>query len=208
MAAPFTLTCKARLRRPSRCWAHTMIGKESLGIDWRRLYRAQGAVSGAMFAANIDSWSEFLGRAPREEEFEPLAWSSYRAGKALSAPDVGTGLHTLRVLTRQILALWREFDVLLTPTTITPAPAVGHLDPVHVEPREFHHRQGRAFNFTPPYNMTGQPSLSLPLGMFSDGLPIGMMFTARYADEATLFRLAAQLEQARPWADRHPPIWG
>ena len=64
------------------------------------------------------------------------------------------------------------------------------------------------FNFTPPYNVTGQPSLSLPLGMSRDGLPIGMMFTARYSDEATLFRLAAQLEQARPWSDRHPPTSG
>ena len=109
---------------------------------------------------------------------------------------------------RQILALWRDFDVLLTPVTITPAPPIGHLDPISVEPREFHRRQGRVFNFTPPYNVTGQPSLSLPLGMSRDGLPIGMMFTARYSDEATLFRLAAQLEQARPWSDRHPPTSG
>ncbi len=186
---------------------HTMIDKTSLGIDWRTLYRAQGAVSGAMFAANIDSWAEVVGHAPREEELEPLAWAAYRAGKQRTATDVGEGLRTLRLLKRQILALWRDFDVLLTPVTITPAPSVGHLDPVNVEPREFNKRQGRAFNFTPPYNMTGQPSLSLPLGISPDGLPIGMMFTARYADEATLFRLAAQLEEARPWSDRHPPIW-
>ena len=56
--------------------------------------------------------------------------------------------------------------------------------------------------------MTGQPSIWLPLGLSSDGMPIGMMFTARYADEATLFRLAAQLEQARPWSGRYPPNWG
>ena len=64
------------------------------------------------------------------------------------------------------------------------------------------------FGYTPPFNMTGQPSLSLPLGMSSDKMPIGMMFTSRYSDEATLFRLAAQLEQARPWHDRRPMVWG
>lgn len=187
---------------------HRLIEKPSLGIDWKAFYRAQMAVSGAMFAAEIDRWSERLGRPPEENELEPLAWAAYRAGKSVAASEVGAGLATLRVMARQILALWHDFEVLLTPVTITPAPRIGHLDPVHVEPREFHRRQGRVFNFTPPYNVTGQPSLSLPLGMSRDGLPIGMMFTARYADEATLLRLAAQLEQAQPWADRHPPVWG
>jgi amidase len=55
--------------------------------------------------------------------------------------------------------------------------------------------------------MTGQPAISLPLAQSQSGLPIGMMFAARYGDEATLFRLAAQLEKERPWADRHPPLW-
>jgi amidase len=67
------------------------------------------------------------------------------------------------------------------------------------------------FGYTPPYNMTGQPSLSLPMGTSHDGLPIGMMFTARIADEATLYRLAAQIEQAQPWqpwANAKPQVWG
>ncbi|MBN9591589.1 MAG: amidase, partial [Alphaproteobacteria bacterium] len=112
------------------------------------------------------------------------------------------------LMSRQIIGLWRDFDVLLTPVTITPAPPIGHLDPVHVEPREFNRRQARVFGYTPPFNITGQPSMSLPLGWSADNLPIGMMFTTRYSDEATLFRLAAQLEQARPWREKRPPIWG
>ena len=187
---------------------HTLIEKESLGVDWRELYRAQFAVSGAVFVATIDRWGQILGHAPEEGELEPLAWAAYRSGKAVPAAEFGAGLGTIRVISRRLLALWREFDVLLTPTTITPAPPIGHLDPINIEPREFHRRQGRAFNFTPPWNMTGQPAISLPLGTSDDGLPIGMMFTARLADEATLFRLSAQVEDARPWFDRHPPIWG
>jgi amidase len=98
--------------------------------------------------------------------------------------------------------------VLLSPVTITPAPPIGHLDPLIVEPREFNKRLARVFGYTPPFNMTGQPSMSVPLGMSGDGLPIGMMFTGRMSDEATLYRLAAQLEQARPWIERRPQVWG
>ncbi|MDP2012515.1 MAG: amidase family protein, partial [Phenylobacterium sp.] len=69
-------------------------------------------------------------------------------------------------------------------------------------------RQGQVFPFTPPMNFSGQPSISLPLEMDSSGLPIGMMFSSRYADEATLFRLAAQLEKEAPWKGRRPAVWG
>jgi amidase len=187
---------------------HNTIEHRSFGIDWFALYRAQACVSGGMFAASIDDWSRVLGREPAEDDLEPLAWASYRAGKKLSGEQVAAGLQTLRLLTRKILQAWREFDVLLTPVTLTPAPPIGLLDPLTVAPREFNRRQGRVFGYTPTFNMTGQPSLSLPLGMSAGGLPIGMMFTARYGDEATLFRLAAQLEEARPWRDRKPPVWG
>jgi amidase len=161
-----------------------------------------------MFAASIDELKQMLGREPEENEMEPLAWASYRAGSRLTAAQAGWGMQTLRHIGREILAKWRDFDVLLSPVTITPAPPIGHLDPVNVEPREFNKRQGRVFGYTPPFNMTGQPSMSVPLGMSSDRLPIGMMFTGRYSDESTLYRLAAQLEQARPWIDRRPQVWG
>ena len=98
-------------------------------------------------------------------------------------------------------------DVFLTPVMGTPPPKVGHLDPVNLAPREVGKRQARVFPFTPPFNFTGQPAISLPLAWSEDGLPIGMQFAGRYADEATLFRLAAQLEQARPWIDRKPVVW-
>jgi amidase len=78
---------------------------------------------------------------------------------------------------------------------------------VAVPPAEFPRRNGEVFPFAAPFNFTGQPSISLPLGMSKSGLPIGMMLSARYADEATLFRLAGQLEQTQPWAARKPAVW-
>ncbi len=131
----------------------------------------------------------------------------YRAAKKITGQDVGWGLQTIRRIARQALGLYRDFDVLLQPVQITPAPPIGFLDPMTVRAREFNRRQGQTFGITPLANLTGQPSMSMPLGMSTDKLPIGMMFMGRYGDEATLFRLAAQLEQAKPWIDRKPPIW-
>ncbi|TMQ10780.1 MAG: hypothetical protein E6J91_25245 [Deltaproteobacteria bacterium] len=91
-----------------------------------------------------------------------------------------------------------------------PGPRAVLADPRPVpgtELRTFDKRTAASFPFTAPFNMTGQPAITLPLAQSRSGLPIGMMFVARYGDEATLFRLAAQLEKARPWADRHPAIW-
>ena len=190
---------------------HTMIEKAKFDVDWKKLYRAQGAVSGAMFASGIDTWTQALGREPGEADLEPLAMASYRASRKLTASQIGEGLHNMRTGCRQVLALWRDFDILLSPVTLAPPPKIGHLDPVNVEPREFNRRQSFIFGYTPPFNMTGQPSLSLPLGMSADGLPIGMMFTARLGDEAMLYRLAAQIEAAKPWqpwADHKPKVWG
>ena len=81
----------------------------------------------------------------------------------------------------------------------------GQIDPG--PPREIGKRQVALYPFAALFNFTGQPSLSLPLGMSAQGLPIGMMFTGRYADEATLYRLAGQLEKEMPWAQRRPQVW-
>ena len=109
---------------------------------------------------------------------------------------------------RRTLAFFEDIDVYLSPVLGTPVPEIGFIDPVNLEPKEVNRRQGRTFPYTPPFNFSGQPSMSLPIEVDAAGLPIGMMFTARYADEATLFRLAAQLEKEAPWKGRRPQVWG
>jgi len=89
-----------------------------------------------------------------------------------------------------------------------PPPRHEFLDTLTDDLRAFDKAQSQTFPFTPPFNFTGQPSMSLPLHMSERGLPIGMMFTARYADEAMLFRLAGQLEKELPWKNRKPPVFG
>ncbi|MCP4005944.1 MAG: amidase [bacterium] len=180
--------------------------ERGLGVDYRELYRAQSAVAAANAAANLKEMSERVGREPEPDELEPLTWAGIRAGQKLSGEVVMAGWRKLRELNREVLSLFEDVDVFLSPVMGTPPPQIGHIDPVNLKPREVSRRQATVFPFTPPFNFTGQPAMSVPLFESSDGLPLGMQFASRYADEATLFRLAAQLEQAQPWIGRKPQV--
>ena len=182
------------------------VRERAIEIDWRLLYKAQSIVSAANFAAGIKRWIEIKGRDPGAD-IEGLARRAYEAGKAMSGELALWGWQQLRLMNRQIMAQFEGFDVFLSPVMITPAPRVDYLDTLMEDLKEFDRRQASTFGFTPPFNMTGQPSLSLPLWQSQDNLPIAMMFTGRYGDEGTLFRLAGQLEKELPWKNRKPPLW-
>jgi amidase len=182
--------------------------ERGLGIDYRALYASRGPAAAANFAAGMARLIEQIGREPEPDELEPLTWASLKAGRRQTGADVMRSLQDTRMLAREVVAFFDDIDVYLSPVLGTPIPEIGHIDPVNLEPREVNRRQGRVFPFTPPFNFTGQPSMSLPLEVDANGLPIGMMFTAKYADEATLFRLAAQLEKEAPWKGRRPQVWG
>ena len=182
--------------------------EQGMGIDYRALYTARGPVSGANFAAMMGRLIDEIGREPEPHELEPLTWAALKGGRKVTGEQALRGMQELRMLNRQTLTFFNDWDIYLSPVLGTPVPEVGFIDPVALEPRELNRRQGQVFPFTPPSNFSGQPSLSLPLEMSANGLPVGMMFTARYADEATLFRLAAQLEKEAPWQGRRPQIWG
>ncbi len=182
------------------------VAEKGLGIDYRSTYRAQAVVSASNFAAGMRRWIEKLGREPGEDEIEGLARRGWLAGQALTGEQAMWAWQQLRLSNRQILANFEEFDVYLTPVLGTVPPPHEFLDTLTDDLRAFDKAQSKTFPFTPPFNFTGQPSMSLPLHM-SEGLPVAMMFTGRYADEATLFRLAGQLEKELPWKDRRPKVW-
>jgi len=99
-----------------------------------------------------------------------------------------------------------DYDVWLTPTLGEPPLPLGSFDSPPEHPMAGMARAVQFVPFTPVCNMTGQPAMSVPLYWNDQGLPIGTHFVGRFGDEATLFRLAAQLEAARPWAQRRPPV--
>jgi len=179
----------------------------ALRVDWLALYLAARTMLAANFAAELKGVIARVGREPGDGELGPLARRNYEAGKLVSGADAFAAAQRVRALCWQLLEQFVDLDVFVTPVLGTPPPLTDDLDPVAGDLKTFDHRTAASFPFTAPFNMTGQPAISLPLAQSRSGLPIGMMFTARYGDEATLFRLAGQLEKARPWAERHPPIW-
>jgi amidase len=177
-------------------------------------------------AADIDYFARILGRRPKPNELELATRGLARVAQAMTAVDLSNAVRTLRAQGRMVGRFMEHYDVFLSPTLAKPPVPLQSLAPTASEARglrtlltlpiaKAYLRSGglektalKVYEFvdtTPIANVTGAPAISLPLA-WSDGLPLGMMFTARFADEATLFRLAAQLESAAPWFDRRPGI--
>jgi len=157
----------------------------------------------------ITLWYAMATLAPiaPEQEAELLPLTRYLRGRGLQlkAVDLLFAQAYLQALMRPALSILNRYDAILHPTLATPPVPVGYFD--EVDPAENFERQKRFTPWTALYNLSGQPAVSLPLHWNEAGLPIGVMLAGRIGDEATLISLSAQLEAARPWRDRHPPIW-
>ena len=149
-----------------------------------------------------------LSAAPpgREDRLRPLTrWLSAR-GHAVSGPEFGLAIARLRQHAAAALAALAAYDIVLTPTLARPPALVGELRDDADPARDF--AAQKAFTpWTSAWNVTGMPAVSLPLHRTDDGLPVGVMLAARPAEEELLLSVAAQVEQAAPWVDRHPPGW-
>jgi amidase len=149
-----------------------------------------------------------LGRELGPDDVEPLTWALAEEGGTRSAVDYLDAVAAHQTMTRMIAA-WYEsgFDLLLTPTMGEPPVPLGTFDDSGPDPLEAIRRARLYVTFTALLNGTGQPAISLPLYWSEEGLPIGVQLVAPYGREDLLIRIAAQLEQARPWADRRPPVF-
>jgi amidase len=156
-------------------------------------------------AANIRLRARALGRELDRSGFEWVTWAMVELASRISGPDYVQMLNRLHGISREIAVFFETYDVLLTPTLAEPPVRLGVLDMMSEDLEAYNERLWRFTPFTYPFNVTGQPAMSVPLAWNEQELPIGVHFVGRYGDEAGLLRLAAQLEQARPWADRRPP---
>jgi amidase len=149
-----------------------------------------------------------LGRPLRRDELEETTWELVEHGRRFSAIDVFRAVGELSAAARSIAPFFQKYDAWLTPTLARPPEMLDVLNRSQGGSAEAWWRFDCVFNaFNPMANITGQPAMSVPLYWTPSGLPVGSLITGRYGDEAALFRLAAQLEQARPWAGRVPPVF-
>ena len=161
---------------------------------------------GLVFAANtMANASRTTGGAlPSRELLEPLTYALAERGQRLGAAQFILALHGLHRQSRRIAPFFESHDLWLTPTLAQPPQAVGHFDIGSSDVDLWLSQLDAFLPFTYPFNVTGQPAMSVPLFISGAGLPIGCQFAARYGDETTLFQLAGQLEQARPWFHGRP----
>jgi len=155
----------------------------------------------------LDYWSRRTGQPIRPDSVEPNTWALAEMGRAVSATQYLATVDWLHGYTRRMAGWWADgFDLLVTPTLGAPPPRLGELTPTRDEPLSAMERVAALIPFTPAFNITGQPAISLPLASSAEGLPVGVQLVAAYGREDVLIRVAAQLEQERPWAARRPPV--
>ncbi len=173
-------------------------------IDYKAYTAAFGTIIAVQTLAALRDREAQLGRLCTPEDVEPVTWLIAQSGKKIDGLAFASAETTLDVAARQSAEFFKTWDLLLSPTLAQAPVALGKLG---LSPRNFaqYAADVTAFSpFTSLANVTGQPSISLPTGLSSEGLPLGVMFTGGFADEATLLSLARQLEQAMPWAARRP----
>jgi amidase len=146
------------------------------------------------------------GREPTEELVEPLSWAMWNAVRERSALDYLLGRTQLSAVSRGIIALWETYDAILSPALAARPVRIGEIDGCSDDPWDDFKRSSQFTPYAAIYNVTGQPAITLPLFQGDDGLPTAIQLGGRPAGEAQLLSLAAQLEAARPWADRRPEL--
>ncbi len=197
-------------------------------VDRERFNRSFLTVVAGELHAELVEAAALLGKSVSRSDVEYTTWALHLLGGSLSAGTFAEAEHYLRKASRPIGRFFEDFDALVTPTMAVPPFPIGALQPPPGE-RVLLKLLGalRAGNvlklmgaiersadnifdaipYAPLFNITGQPAMSVPLYWSPSNLPIGIQVVGRYGDEATLFRLAGQLEKARPWRDRHPPLF-
>ena len=202
-------------------YARKRFGAEPLGLSDRpsAIKKSAPEVDAAMInqafmnifsaggtGAFIDGMAMLTGATPTQDQFEPLTWALYEMSKGIKATDYLLALTYLQQVSRTIAGFMTDYDLWLTPTLSKPPAPLGWLESPPDDPTLALRRAAEYVPFTPVCNFTGQPAMSVPLVWNREGLPIGTHFIGRFGDEPTLFRVAAQLERARPWAARRPPV--
>jgi amidase len=156
----------------------------------------------------IAYWERELGKKIEKDELESVTWEIYQESLKTTGAAYLVAVEELQRFARKMAKWYHEenYDMLLSPTMRIPPTKLGSFKSTPEDPMGWIKIALSFVAFTRTQNITGQPAMSVPLYWNEDNIPIGVQFAGRFGEEGKLFRLAAQLEQARPWADRNPPI--
>jgi amidase len=213
--APVHPDCAAAVATIAACCAELghIVEVSAPRVDWTAYMWAIRLAGSASFAAGLDAAAGALGRKPTEANLEPLTYLSWLEGKKLLATDYFRAIDVFASLQRTLGRFFTGYDILLTPMLSQPPAAVGWLGtPDHDLDVFWEKFAGDAYSpFAGMFNVTGQPAASVPAIVTGTGCPIGAQLVAPFGEEGLIFRLAAQLERARPWhhqlPDTHLSSW-
>ena len=175
------------------------------GLDLSALRPMNAAIAAANTARALGARWKVLGREPNAKDVEAATWAVYNRGLKVSGVAYVEAIAAVHAMGRKLARFLGSFDVILSTTVPAPPPKLGHFD-MNGDVETFTTRVTDYLSITPLHNATGTPAMSVPLHWTADGLPVGVHFAGRYGEEATLLRLAAQLEAAQPWFDRVPTL--
>jgi amidase len=173
-------------------------------VDAGALGAATLVVIGANLRASLEARAAALGRELAEDDVERITWLRAMDGHTARAADYARAIGVMHRTGRQVAPFFQRFDVLLTPTMCRPPHPLGVIDMMTTDPAAYGQAVLGTIGFTSLWNACGNPAISVPVAWSRGGLPLGVQFVGAFGDEATLFRLGAQLEAAQPWASRRP----
>jgi amidase/6-aminohexanoate-cyclic-dimer hydrolase len=182
------------------------VEETKLPLELAALNQTRAILVRVSVARVLEDRAMALGRRLAESDLEPVTWAIYQMGIRPSAVEYARGIAAGQLSGLAMARFHQRYDVILGPTLAKPPVPLGILSLSRKDVQGFFSDMSAFHNWAGLFNVTGQPSMSVPLYWTAEGLPIGIMFSARFGDEATLFRLAAQLERARPWAKRRPVV--
>jgi amidase/6-aminohexanoate-cyclic-dimer hydrolase len=175
-------------------------------IDAPALGEAARIIVSANVRASLEARAAALGQPLRAADVERVTWARAEDGVKATAADYARSIGVVHRTGRAVARFFAQRDILITPTMCQPPQRLGVLDMDTADAGAYYGALMASIGFTSLFNSSGNPAMSVPLGWSRGGLPLGVQFVAAFGAEATLFRLAAQLEAAAPWADRRPPL--
>lgn len=177
-----------------------------MSFDAVQFWEAYTRMTAVVTVDNFNVLKQFVGHEVREDEVSGVIWSMLQYGRSLSGAEHASDIEAVKMASRQIASEIDRYDVFLTPVMPNLPRPLGYYDMNMTDHLEYNRIMMADAVFMFPFNISGQPAMTVPMHWTPDGIPVGVQMVGRNNDEATLIRVAAQLEQARPWKDKRPLI--